>query len=496
MVSGWLPIDLSRKQHEVLMDVSTTLPGQRGKNYPDGKARQAALIVLGMHRSGTSALTRVLSLLGGRLPRTLMGAHEGNQTGHWESVAIADLNDEILAAAGSIWHDWSPVNSRFAESAEGAQLLQKARTTVREEFGDAPLFVLKDPRICRLMPFWRKTLMAESIDPAIVVPLRSPIEVARSLAARDGFGETEGLLLWLRHVLDAEATTRDLPRIFLTYDQLLADWEGMVERIGDTLGIVWPRLSGLTGVEIQEFLTPDLRHHQVTRGDASRTRMAVPWAGEVYAVLQAWAEGGERAEDRIILDRVRAAFDDVAPVLLRPFLAARQAVARAHEAQALRDVAIVERDAFTRANEEHVGTQSRLQGEYDQLAVRLVALEHERNDLQNEHAALAAKHEALADELRGEKQRSTEIWNEHDRLAAEAQTFNTILAGRDEKLGHLEEALAHRTSEVAELRREQASRITEVIANTPWWWTFMPLAAHKRRLQDMLVRRYPFDAQP
>src|SRR5262245_64476851 len=72
---------------------------------------KTALVVAGMHRSGTSALTRVLSLLGCDLPKTLMAGAASNETGHWESQAVADFNDELLESAGSSWHDWLAFNA-------------------------------------------------------------------------------------------------------------------------------------------------------------------------------------------------------------------------------------------------------------------------------------------------------------------------------------------------------------------------------------------------
>ena len=69
------------------------------------KRKKSAILIAGMHRSGTSALTRTLSLLGCALPKT-----PSNDPKHWESKVIMNLNDEILASAGSAWHDWGAFN--------------------------------------------------------------------------------------------------------------------------------------------------------------------------------------------------------------------------------------------------------------------------------------------------------------------------------------------------------------------------------------------------
>ena len=78
------------------------LKDQTGRVVSD----RICLLVLGMHRSGTSAVTRVLSIAGAKLPASLMGPGRGNEVGHWESDALATYNDELLAQLG-IRHSWT-----------------------------------------------------------------------------------------------------------------------------------------------------------------------------------------------------------------------------------------------------------------------------------------------------------------------------------------------------------------------------------------------------
>src|SRR5690606_30890898 len=108
---------------------------------------------LGMHRSGTSAVTRIFSLLGCDLPANLMGANKTNEAGHWESVPICQLNDRLLESAGSCWHDWQAFNPGWLRSPKAQTFREEALSVLEQEFGNSRLFVLKDPRICRLVPF-------------------------------------------------------------------------------------------------------------------------------------------------------------------------------------------------------------------------------------------------------------------------------------------------------------------------------------------------------
>ena len=115
---------------------------------------------------------------------------------------------------------------------------------LRTEFGDAELFVLKDPRLSRLLPLWLPALERVGAAPSAVIALRHPAAVARSLAVRNGLSLETSLLLWLRHVLDAERLTRSMPRDFASYDALLADWRGVASRIGQRLGLDWTFAAG------------------------------------------------------------------------------------------------------------------------------------------------------------------------------------------------------------------------------------------------------------
>ena len=148
---------------------------------------RTAILVAGMHRSGTSALTRVLNIAGCDLPKTLMTPerNSGNVKGCWESQAIMDLNQEILASAGSSWDDWRPFDKDWYTSPVADEFRKRAHKLIKGEFGSSQLFVLKDPRICRLLEFWIEVVGALGARPLVVLPIRNPFDVASSLQDRD-----------------------------------------------------------------------------------------------------------------------------------------------------------------------------------------------------------------------------------------------------------------------------------------------------------------------
>ncbi len=284
-----------------------------------------------MHRAGTSLLARVLNLLGAAMPRTLIGASSNNEAGYWESRPVQQLDDRLLLAAGTAWDGWLPIAPAWFDTLEAAGFGEEARELLRSEWGDEPLLALKDPRACRLAPFWVRAFRASGIRPLAVLTLRDPVEVAASLQARNGLAPEQGHLVWLRHALDAEAATRDLSRAFSTYGGLLADWRGEGARLGERLGLSWP----VAPDEVPEALAPireNLRHQRPEPGGGA-PRPPAP-VREAQAILEAFAARGEDAEGRARLDALRAELDAAGRLAGPAVAGARRAAELARTAEA------------------------------------------------------------------------------------------------------------------------------------------------------------------
>lgn len=157
-------------------------------------AKRDAVVVLGMHRSGTSALAGVLNLLGCDAPANQMKPTVDNEKGYFESTSVLTLHNDLLSSAGSSWDDWLPINPGWFKSNRVEEFHDRALELVKGEFGDSRLFVLKDPRICRLVPFWEDVLKESGAAPRYVLTHRNPLEVAASLAKRDGMNTGTGML--------------------------------------------------------------------------------------------------------------------------------------------------------------------------------------------------------------------------------------------------------------------------------------------------------------
>jgi hypothetical protein len=191
------------------------------------------VVVLGMHRSGTSVASRAINLLGvpfggGRIIPTTAA----NPRGHWESWELQDVNNDLLAAFGGSWAG-PPILHEGWEADERAIRLKGAAISAWTLVHSAEPWVWKDPRTCLTLPFWRRAVSLEG--PAVVI-YRQPDEVAASLARRDGFSVSVSLALWERYNRDALMAVRGLPVLVTSYDQLTSDPAGWVAEVRTFLG--------------------------------------------------------------------------------------------------------------------------------------------------------------------------------------------------------------------------------------------------------------------
>jgi hypothetical protein len=213
--------------------VSATVPAGQAAVGP-------GVVVLGMHRSGTSLVTTILHRLGGRLCHEndlLSGSEHGRPVNYGESRSIVLFNESLLRAFGGDWavpptleSDWwaSPRVRELARAAPGVF----TRTHPRAGW------LCKDPRFCLTLPFWRAWAIP---DVRAVLVIRHPAEVAASLARRDGVGAGHAAWLWQRYISSAVRACRDIPALVVSYDQLCRDPFGTGELLA---AWAFPRAAG------------------------------------------------------------------------------------------------------------------------------------------------------------------------------------------------------------------------------------------------------------
>lgn len=266
---------------------------------------RAAILILGMHRSGTSALTRLAGHLGAALPADGIAATADNAQGYWESAGLVKADDQWLRVCRSSWFDPRPLDPSRLWPDAVASRRARIREAIVAGWGDAPLLAIKDPRQCRFVPLIAGVLAEMGIEPRAALMLRAPDEIARSLAARDGTSPAYAHLLWARHMLDAERDTRAMRRVAIRYDAMLADPAAALAALAQLIdGAAEPDPTAVAA-----SIDARLRHHAA----APPAPLEAPLAGIVAAVaggLDAIADGAEEA-GRATLDRAAATLEAV-----------------------------------------------------------------------------------------------------------------------------------------------------------------------------------------
>jgi hypothetical protein len=270
--------------------------------------KPVALFVLGSGRSGTSALTRVLSLCGAALPAGLLGATTENPRGYWEPRAAIHLNQAILRRRGSSGYDLTlrMHEEGACDAKEHAADIAKIKAFLTR-LPAAPLVVIKEPKLTTVSGIWFEAARLAGFDIATVIAVRHPQEVIGSLAKRAAhqpyFQSSPELTSagWLKYTLLAERDTRGVPRVFVEYANLMEDWRREVKRISAALEI---DLSTRDEGAIEEFLTPDLRHHR--HGGPVPEPFGTDWMSAVYETLGAAAR--DEPWDQAALDHVFEAY--------------------------------------------------------------------------------------------------------------------------------------------------------------------------------------------
>lgn len=354
-----------------------------------------AVLVLGMHRSGTSATAGLLRILGLDLGSRLMPPGADNPKGFWENLDVVGINESLLAGLDRHWDDVRELPRDWQSTAPANDARRAIDGLVDDEFAASTLWAAKDPRLCRTAPLWRDALQARGIRPTFLLVVRHPEEVIASLGDRSGAGLPEfSRLLWLRHLIEAEQASRGFRRCLVVYEDLLADWRGCVDRIAAALQISWPRGPDQTRSEVEGFLDGSGRHHAF-HGTAPEGVLA-QLAGATYARLR-HDGGGEKAWVELA------------------GLAGQLGRGLGHGAGLISEMA----GDRTRIQLRGQRAQAELQGELDARGVWATRLDAQLVELREAHARTVADHEQVVAWAKQLDEQLTGLRTEHARTVAD-----------------------------------------------------------------------------
>jgi hypothetical protein len=279
------------------------------KSRPDLRAvSRSVVLVAGSGRSGTSLFAGIMQRLGYAVPGPEVPADETNPRGFAESQWVVDFHTRLLKRTGVTVADARP--SAWAITARAcldATVIAELRGWLETQLALADHLIVKDPRISWFAPLWRRCADELGVPPRFVTMLRHPAEVIDSKQRWYGGrqGEISRAAGWLNQTLFTERATRDVPRVFVRYDDLLADWTREVTRAGEVLDLELVRCASPGAMRsVHEFVDRDLKR---SRGDWDH--LSLPEPLRVLAEETWQAMTGDRSFPE--LDAVRASYADL-----------------------------------------------------------------------------------------------------------------------------------------------------------------------------------------
>ena len=218
------------------------------------------ILVLGMHRSGTSAIAGALAHNGIAFGDSFIELQgDVNEKGFWEHAELVAINEALLKELGAAWFDPFSLMTQFEQGWRPSDALfgRMCAFLRHPEFADAQQCGLKDPRLSVLLPCWQQAMSYMGDEACYLLMNRDMDQVARSLQKRDQMSLLLGQLLWGEYTFSAEAYTRNLPRCWLDYEAMLAN-------PGAALAHIQLQLS-LSTTASADFIDPSMQR-QLSRG--------------------------------------------------------------------------------------------------------------------------------------------------------------------------------------------------------------------------------------
>ena len=417
------------------------------------------VVVLGMHRSGTSTIARALQVLGVDLGDNLLPPAPGdNERGYWEDADVHALNMELLHALGHDWHTLEPVTREELEGPVAQSYRARAAEILAAKVQRTGCFGLKDPRISRLIPFWKRVFEDVGVEPSYAVVSRTPLSVARSLAKRDGFDPAKSHYLWLDHMTTSLAQSAGARRVVVDYDSFMDDVASQLRRLGRGLDLAFDESSSAFREFRDGFVTESMRHTRFSLEDL-RADPAVPRAVEsLFEALQGMSADRVDPDGALVgplLEYLAKVEDDLAPALayMRTYEERSTTVARAL-AEAERRAGELAR-SLAEAQAQSQATQAQLQATQAQLQATQAQLQ-----------ATQAQVQAAQEEMRARE--------------SESQALRATLAAHEREIASLQQEALEREEEMVRLVAQLNDSAAALDASREEWKRAR--AAHEQHL--------------
>ncbi|ACB96875.1 sulfotransferase family protein [Beijerinckia indica] len=439
-------------------------------------------IILGMHRSGTSLCSSIMSGLGINMADE-KGEGLGNELGHWERWDLVALHDEILAffnrAFYSPTHDFPLPPAWWAEPAI-QPVLSRLEQLIADKVAHTDTFGFKDPRTCKLMPAWKRILARLHLRPKYVLCTRNPAHVAASLKARDGLDPAIGEYRCLDYLIECFRYTIDQDVLVIDYEDWFEDPFGTAQRLQNFLDLE----TAQSQQDIQ-IAVSHLVHSEMNRQGRNDMKARQPLVRHVYELIR------QSSKNPDAFEKVRHFADQFIAFrqLLTPFEIQLQQIqdtahAQLGSVQALYDQSMQQNSALQHALQaQTLARESAEQANAEAHA----ALQIQTVAWENADRATAEAHAALQIQILARK--SAEQANAEQTLARENANAEThaVLDATIAERDHLRAALTTNEQLIAELQqsvqaqtlaRENAEAALLAVPRQPKWLQPI-LAPHK-----------------
>jgi hypothetical protein len=453
--------------------------------------RRPIVLVLGMHRSGTSLCSHILSTLGVDMADKISAPGAASPTpenpqGHWERWEIVEFHDRILSLFNRDYfgrfHDFSLPVAWWADP-RVAQIRREIIGFLEKRMGDG-YFGFKDPRTVRLMPVWHHIFSELKLAPKIVLCLRNPAQVARSLNARDGLDPEIGEYRWLVHMIDFFRYAGNLDFFTVEYEEWFNNPLANIEKLQKFLDLPWQQSEADLGLVLSALIDPGARHD-----DSNHRETRQPLVRTLYMLAGRAGQDGARDQIAYIISQF-VSFQQ----LQRPFLQVFEDVAKVaakfpeveKEAAGLRG-AVGERDQAVEAVDRRANAaETRLAealAEIEGLRAQIAEVARERND----RAEIEREASSLKGTLAARDAVFAELSRRADELLAALQVAQADAAACEAALRRAEQE-GHEHGVVAEAMQGEIAALRDALAQAERAAQERAIAAETMQAEVALLR--------
>ena len=449
------------------------------------------IVVVGMHRSGTSAITRGLATLGCVLGDTLIEAIPGvNDKGFWEDVDVNTFNQQLLQQHGSDWYRCALFPPEYFQAASLRKWRQEARGLLARKLLQGQPLALKEPRLTVLLPFWQQVFAELGLQVGYVHVVRHPMEVAQSLLVRDGFSLSRSLLLWWFYNFAALRHTQQHARVVVHYGDFLEAPSSQLARIANVFQFVWDPSAPESIHYLEEFLDPTLRHAQLA--DEALSEVAPDAVTRLYRALCALSRdeeigganlaelaafGSETRLHQALIEELESQFAEQAKLLNQY----QRRVAELESQFAEQAKLLNQYQRRVAELESQFAEQAKLLNQYQRRVAELEPQFAEQAKLLNQYQRRVA-------ELEPQFAEQAKLLSQYQQQVAELETQQRALSERldhqEQKSRQEREILQHTLDNVVAHRDGLQRELTAVLGTKSWRWT-RPLRAGRLRLRAL-----------